>query len=192
MKRNPVFWTFISAMLLVLSLNSQAYTYSAAGKEPLIDGREALLKAADSGDFEAATAAYEKVAKEILYFKTEYGIDLDTPMKNALKAKDAKQVNHVLNQAYFAEIDRRLKGAEQNVNDYQVAKVLVVKSKLFLDLLTPQMEAEARQQAEQAIQIALKAIGNPGVFGVGAEPANPEALANAHQQLIKALQAFSL
>ena len=175
-------------LLMTVSLQAQAYSYSAAGKEPLIDGRETLLQAVNSGDFVAGKAAYDKMAKEVLYFKTEYGIDLDSPMRHALETKDAEQVNRVLNQAYVEEINRRLKGAEKNVGDYQVSKVLVVKSKLFLDLLTPQMDAAGRQNAEQAIQGALSSIGNPGVFGVGAAPADPEALAKYHQQLMQALK----
>ncbi len=179
-------------LLLAVSMQVQAYSYSAAGKEPLIDGRETLLAAVNSGDFATGKAAYDKMAKEVLYFKMEYGVDLDSPMRNALKAKDAEQVNRVLNQAYVEEINRRLKGAEENVGDYQVSKVLVVKSKLFLDLLTPQMDTTGRQNAEQAIQGALNAIGNPGVFGVGAAPADPEALVKYHQELMQALKVFIL
>ncbi|MRI32797.1 hypothetical protein EOPP23_07345 [Endozoicomonas sp. OPT23] len=180
----------IAAMLLSLSLNTQAYTYSAAGKEPLIDGREALIQAANSNDFVAASKAYQKVEEEVLYFKQEYGIDLDTPMRNALKAKDASKVTKVLNKIYVAEINRRLTGAEKNINDYQVAKVLVVKSKLFLDLLTPQMSAEQREQANEGIQGALKAVGNPGVFGVGAAPADPDTMKQSHTKLMQALKIF--
>ncbi len=180
------------ALLLSFSALTEAYTYSAAGKEPLIDGREALLVAVHSGDFSAATSIYSQLADEVLYFKTEYGIDLDTPMRQALAEKKPEQVNHTLNQIYTAEIDRRITGAEKNINDYQVAKVMVVKSKLFLDLLTPQLAPEERSMSVQAIQGALKAIGNPGVFGVGAEPADLEALTRSHQLLMKALQIYGL
>lgn len=186
---------FLQAPLLVcllfsFSLNTLAYTYSAAGKEPLIDGREALLQAANNNDFLAASKAYEKVEENVLYFKKEYGIDLDTPMRNALKAKDAAMVSKMLNKIYVAEINRRLTGAEKNINDYQVAKVLVVKSKLFLDLLTPQMPKELRQQANKAIQGALQAVGNPGVFGVGAAPADPDSMKQSHELLMQALQTY--
>ena len=187
MKRSSLLTSLLTCVLFAFSLNSQAYTYSAAGKEPLIDGREALIQAANNNDFVAASKAYQKVEEEVLHFNKEFGIDLDTPMRNALKARDATMVNKVLNRIYVAEINRRLTGAEQNINDYQVAKVLVVKSKLFLDLLTPQMPAGLRKQANEGIQEALKAVGNPGVFGVGAAPADPDAMKQGHKKLMQAL-----
>ena len=42
-------------LLLTLSGQAQAYSYAAAGKEPLIDAREALLGAATNGKDASAT-----------------------------------------------------------------------------------------------------------------------------------------
>ena len=53
-----------------------------------------------------------------------------------------------------------------------MAKVLVVKSKLFIDLLAADLTADNRQKADIAIRGALASIGNPGVFGVGQKSAD--------------------
>ena len=50
---------------LTLSEQAQAYSYAAAGKEPLIDAREALLGAATDGKDTSATLS--EIADELTY-----------------------------------------------------------------------------------------------------------------------------
>jgi len=158
--------------VLLFSTQSLAYSYAAAGKEPLIDGREALLKALSASDYNAVQTAYDTMQKEFIYFNEHHGLNVDEQMQTAITNKDQQGVATALITTIKAEVMRRLEGAEQNINDYQVAKVLVVKSKLFIDLLAADLTAENRQQADTAIRGALASIGNPGVFGVGQKPAD--------------------
>ncbi len=125
------------ALTLLLALNgqAQAYSYAAAGKEPLIDAREALLGAATDG--KDASATLSEIADELTYLEQHHKVELQAPLAAAIKAKDAAATAALLNRAYKAEIERRLEGASQNLGDYQTAKVLVVKSKRFLDLILP-------------------------------------------------------
>ena len=130
-------------LLLTLSGQAQAYSYAAAGKEPLIDAREALLGAATDG--KDASATLSEIAEELTYLEEHHQVELQAPLAAAIKAKDAAATAALLNRAYKAEIERRLEGASQNLGDYQTAKVLVVKSKRFLDLiLPPSMKGIAR------------------------------------------------
>lgn len=99
-------------------------------------------------------------------------MNVDKQMETAIDNKDQQAVTNALLTTMKAEVMRRLDGTEQNINDYQVAKVLVVKSKLFIDLLAADLTADNRQQADIAIRGALASIGNPGVFGVGQKPAD--------------------
>ena len=161
-----------SLFVLLFSAQSFAYSYAAAGKEPLIDGRESLLKALSASDYSAVQTAYNAMQKEFVYFNEHHGLPVDTQMQTAIINKDKQGVATALITTMKAEVMRRLDGAEQNINDYQVAKVLVVKSKLFIDLLAADLSAEHRQQADTAIRGALASIGNPGVFGVGQKPAD--------------------
>jgi hypothetical protein len=114
-----------------------------------------------------------EIAEELTYLEQHHKVELQAPLAAAIKAKDAAAAA-LLNRAYKAEIERRLEGASQNLGDYQTAKVLVVKSKRFLDLILPPL-MEDRKAAEQALAKVLDAIGNPGVFGVGAKPADAAA-----------------
>ncbi|MGV2703538.1 hypothetical protein [Aeromonas salmonicida] len=170
---------------LTLSEQAQAYSYAAAGKEPLIDAREALLTAATDG--KDASATLSEIADELTYLEQHHKVDLQAPLAAAIKAKDAAATSALLNRAYKAEIERRLEGASQNLGDYQTAKVLVVKSKRFLDLILPSLSEGDRKAAEQGLAKVLDAIGNPGVFGVGAKPADATAFAEAEKALMAVL-----
>ena len=162
----------LSFFVLLFSAQSFAYSYAAAGKEPLIEGREALLKALSANDYSAVQTAYDSMQKEFVYFNQHHGLAVDERMQTAITNKDQQGVATALITTIKAEVMRRLEGAEQNINEYQVAKVLVVKSKLFIDLLAADLTADDRQNADKAIRGALASIGNPGVFGVGQKPAD--------------------
>ncbi|GAB3519589.1 hypothetical protein [Photobacterium alginatilyticum] len=172
---------------LVVNTPSHAYSYAAAGKEPVIDGREAIMQALAVDDFAAAKVAVDGLHEEFTYLRNEHQVDLQTPMAQALAEKDAAKVEAVMDRAVIEEIIRRLDGAEKNLGDYQVAKVLVVKSKLFLDLIMPKLDEANRQQAATAIQGVLQAIGNPGVFGVGQAPADPAVFKQQRKLLLGAI-----
>ncbi|MCJ8234665.1 hypothetical protein MPE84_10310 [Aeromonas veronii] len=172
-------------LLLTLSGQAQAYSYAAAGKEPLIDAREALLGAATDG--KDASATLSEIAEELTYLEQHHKVELQAPLAAAIKAQDAAATAALLNRAYKAEIERRLEGASQNLGDYQTAKVLVVKSKRFLDLILPSLSEGDRKAAEQALARVLDAIGNPGVFGVGAKPADAASFAAAEKALMAVL-----
>lgn len=164
---------------------AQAYSYAAAGKEPLIDAREQLLTAASEG--QDASETLKGLADELGYLEQHHKVELQVPLAAAIKSKDAAATAALLNRAYKAEIERRLDGAKQNLGDYQTAKVLVVKSKRFLDVILPSLSEGDRQAADQALAKVLDAIGNPGVFGVGAKPADAKAFAEAEKALMAVL-----
>jgi len=178
----------LSFFVLLFSAQSFAYSYAAAGKEPLIEGREALLKALSANDYAAVQTAYDSMQKEFVYFNEHHGLAVDEQMQTAITNKDQQGVAIALITTIKAEVMRRLDGAEQNINDYQVAKVLVVKSKLFIDLLAADLTADNRQKADIAIRGALASIGNPGVFGVGQKPADLTRYIEYRSNLQAALQ----
>ncbi|MGF1761974.1 hypothetical protein [Aliivibrio kagoshimensis] len=182
--------TVIGLLLTLVSINGNAYSYAAAGKEPVIDGREAILIALSAQDYTQVTSEVNKLSDELDYLKKEHNVDLQSAFERAIVAKDANAISALLDTAVYEEIVRRLDGAQGNLNDYQVAKVLVVKSKLFLDLLSPNLSGELRLQSSEAISGLLKSIGNPGVFGVGQAPADPTMFQSERSKLLQALAQF--
>ncbi|WP_207780272.1 hypothetical protein [Pokkaliibacter plantistimulans] len=170
-----------------MSAEVHAYSYAAAGKEPLIEGRELLLNAAQQHDKTAMQTELTAIHDELLYLEQNHHVTLIEPLAKAAGAEDQQAINEVMALAYKAEIERRLEGAVVNIKDYQTAKVLVVKSKQFLDLLQPMMDKAQWDKADAALRVCLDAIGNPGVFGVGTKAADPDAFTKAEKDVMTAL-----
>ncbi len=188
-----VFMKIYSIKIFILVLGifgtsvSHAYSYAAAGKEPVIDARELIYQALSKNDYSAVKGAVETLREEFEYLKTDHQIDLLTPLLLAINEKNEPEIKALIDRTLYEEIVRRLDGAQKNLSDYQVAKVLVVKSKLFLDLLLPKLSDSERIKAQEAIQAILVSIGNPGVFGVGQVDASPTDFAEYRSTLLNVL-----
>ncbi len=165
----------------------QAYSYSASGAEPLIDAREATLAALEAKDLAAARKATEAARAELDYLDQHFGTRLGKELEAALAAGDAKRVDRVYQEGFATEVRRRIAAAGENLKDYQSAKTLVVRSKRFLDLLSPQLPEPRRASAQKALEDCLAALGNPGIFGVGAAPPDPAAFERAARELVRSL-----
>lgn len=165
-----------------------AYSYAAAGKEPMLDGREAILSALQKGDWESVGQTVAGLQDEIAYLDANEARGIKAEFDKAVADRNADEMNAVLRRAFVAEIERRLNGAKANLKDYQTAKVLVVKAKLFFDAFSGDLDPAKRKTADAGLSQALEAIGNPGIFGAGSKPANPEAFQAAEDSILTALR----
>jgi len=164
-----------------------AYSYAAAGAEPLLDGREALFAAVMANDWNAAATAVAGMQADLDYLDGHEDPGIDKAFADALAAKDAKAVQAAFKRAASAEIVRRINGARDNLADYQTAKVLVVKAQRFYTAIAADLDPAVSAKINDALKRALDAIGNPGVFGVGARKADPAAFAAARADILTAL-----
>jgi len=185
MNRVISFW-----LLTLLSMQVNAYSYSEAGKEPLIEGREALIGALLANDTPQALAALEALNPELVELENEMSIKVVDSLKVAVKKNDRSTVIHQMNRVFAEEIKRRLNSAEANINDYQKSKILVAKSKRFLDTIIVELDDDEADTAAQSIKRCLKALGNPGVFGAGAVPADLEQFKKSKQSLFDSISSF--
>lgn len=185
MNRVISFW-----LLTLLSMQVNAYSYSEAGKEPLIEGREALIGALLANDTSQALAALEALNPELVELENEMSIKVVDSLKVAVKKNDRSTVIHQMNRVFAEEIKRRLNSAEANINDYQKSKILVAKSKRFLDTIIVELDDDEADTAAQSIKRCLKALGNPGVFGAGAVPADLEQFKKFKQSLFDSISSF--
>jgi hypothetical protein len=164
-----------------------AYSYTASGAEPLLDGREALFAAVTAGNWTAAATALTAMQPDIAYLDGHEDPGIAGAFAAAIAAKDAKAVQAAFTRAASAEIERRLDGARDNLTDYQTAKVLVVKAQRFSTAIAGDLAPDAGKAVAAGLQRALDAVGNPGVFGVGARKPDPAAFATARADILKAL-----
>ncbi|WP_445679922.1 hypothetical protein [Radicibacter daui] len=178
----------LAAATAALPQPAAAYSYAAAGKEPMLDGREAILSAVQKGDWDSVGQSVTGLQGEIAYLDENEAKGIKAEFDKAVTDKSADQMSAALNRAFVAEIERRLNGAKDNLKDYQTAKVLVVKAKLFFDAFSGDLDPAKRKTADAGLNQALEAIGNPGIFGAGSKPANPEAFQAAEDSILTALR----
>jgi len=180
-------FTLFSGTIVLKPLPAAAYSYAAAGAEPLLDGREALFSALSAGNWDAAQKAVDALKPEFDYLDTHEEPGIKKAFAEAIAAKDAAKVRAAFVLAASAEIERRINGARDNLKDYQTAKVLVVKAQRFYTAIAGDLPPEVSKAVSADLKKALDAIGNPGVFGVGAKKPDPAAFAEARNAVLKAL-----
>jgi hypothetical protein len=164
-----------------------AYSYAAAGAEPLLDGRDALFAAAAKGDWTAAQTALTAMQGDLDYLEGHEDPGITKAFGDAMTTKDPKALQAAFTRAAGAEIVRRLNGARDNLTDYQTAKVLVVKAQRFYTAIAADLPPDTSAVIADGLKRALDAIGNPGVFGVGARKADPDAFGKARADVFTAL-----
>jgi hypothetical protein len=178
---------FVFCLMAFGGVPAFAYSYAAAGAEPLIDGRDALFAAAAKGDWAAAATALTAMQPDLDYLEQNEDPGIGKAFSDAMAAKDAEALQAAFVRAAGAEIVRRLNGARDNLADYQTAKVLVVKAQRFYTAVAADLAPDASAVIADGLKRALYAIGNPGVFGVGARKADPAAFAKARADVFAAL-----
>ena len=164
-----------------------AYSYAAAGAEPLLDGREALFGAAAAGDWAKAETELAAMKPDLDYLEGHEVPGIEPAFSAAVAAKDPKALQAAFTRAATGEIERRINGARDNLADYQTAKVLVVKTQRFYTAVAADLPPDIGTVVGDGLKRALDAIGNPGVFGVGARKPDPAAFAAARADIFKAL-----
>lgn len=179
---------FIVALFTAINLN--AYSYAAAGKEPTIDSKEAILKAINADDFKGAKEVFVKYSKNYQYLSDEFNSKLFEGLKTSIDKKDKETILKWLNVSLASEIQRRLDGGLQNIKKFNVAKVMLAKANKFYKILSVSLEKEENEKLKQALKKCVESIGNPGLFGVGAKPINIEVYKKNQSLAIEVLKSI--
>lgn len=177
-------------VVLLTSVNVYAYSYAAAGKEPTIDSKEAILGAINSDNFILAKEVFEKNKENYLYLTKEFNKKLFDSLQAAILEKDKQKIAKWLDVSIASEIQRRLDGGLENINNFNIAKVMLAKADKFYRLLSPSLEKELDKKLKDALLKCTDSIGNPGLFGVGAKPVNKEEYIQNQEIIIELLKSI--
>lgn len=165
--------------LLLLSLfvstsTVSAYSYGDPGKEAFAEAYKQFEEQLDAKDYALAKetlAAYDKEFK--LYFP-----EAKTKIDTALEQEDAEAAKQAYRVALRQNIERRLHFAEEQFEDFGQAKLLLAKAHGTYDVLAPYVkeskDAQTSDDVYTAFDESLKALGNPGLFGVGKKASDEE------------------
>lgn len=175
---------------VLFSTQLYAYSYAAAGKEPTIDAKEAIINAINNNDYKSAQEIFNKYTDNYKYLNKEFNNALYEELKKAIEAKNKEHIIKWLNISIASEIQRRLDGGFKNIKNFNIAKVMLAKANKFYKILSPSLNKEKDKQLKHAIEECVKAIGNPGLFGVGAKPFDSKSYQENHQIALKIIQSL--
>lgn len=188
--------SLMAALLLALmSVPALAYSYASPKSDPLIKGRTPFLEAVDAGDWSGAETIYKSFEIKIEGMEKADGAYLGDPgIKQdfilALQIQDPEAARAVLDRAFANQINRRLLAAQLNIEDYDVASALVVIARAFLDGLQEELSPKEQKLVDEQMQLALDAVGKPGIFGFGAAEADPQAYDAALKKILAVLEPY--
>jgi chemotaxis protein histidine kinase CheA len=173
-----------------------AYSYGDPSQEDVAETFKLIVAKlnASTPDWAGALDAYKVRRSEIAsHFGEPIALTLDANFE--AKKKEALIDNYKA--VLVLNMKRRFDYVEKDINDYSKAKLLLAKAKGTFDVLQPYVEAKIPNEVSsivEAFNLALEALGNPGLFGVGQIPVNEEEykkqVGYIHQTL-KPLFAFS-
>ena len=183
---------FILLLIITIfaSMNLNAYSYAAAGKEPTIDAMEAILASINKDDFKSAEEVFIKYKKNYKYLNDEFNEKLYDGLNQSIDKKDKKSIGKWLNISIATEIERRLDGGFKNIKQFNVSKVMLAKVNKFYNLLFTSLNSIENEKLKLAIKKCTESIGNPGLFGVGAKPVNIEMYKKNQKIALKILQSL--
>lgn len=170
-------------VLLFTYTAANAYSYAASGAEISIDSREAITKALNEDNFKEVKKVFRANRKHYKYLNNSFIDTLYDGLDSAIFNQDKKEIIKFLELSYAAEILRRLDGASQNIEVFNITKVMLAKTNKFYKLLSVSLDKDTDTKLKKHLKACTVAIGNPGLFGVGARPANAKEF-RKHEDII--------
>ena len=186
LKNKKVLRSFVMVLALVVAFSgvSFAYSYGSSVKEPMAEAYKDVVfnlnKSPQNWDKVAEKVGevkdkLEYLTKELneINNQSQFLADYATEIEEAIARKDKEAVIYNFQLSLAGNIERRLESAEKEINEYKTAKTLIKKAKAFYEALEIVVKAdsqEANEKIEEALTGALSSLGNPGMFGFGAQP----------------------
>lgn len=180
----------ITLMLLsaLLSPRLWAYSYITIDNEPVIKAREHMVAAMQKRDIPAMQQALAMLDDELAFFRDMRQVDLRPEFERSIQTTDLTRLQHLLDRVLYQTIAVNLSMVD--LTQYQFSRVLLLKTKVFAELLAPALNEAQRLAVQQATYGLLDAAGSPGVFGAGAKPFSQAAFEENKAKLLQALKPF--
>ncbi len=168
--------------MLALPAQASAYSYGDPNKEEIAEAYKDIA-AALSKSPEDWNGAYQAFSGKKAEIKLEFGDSVAQTLENNFTQKQKDLVLNNYKAVLVLNIDRRLDNAEKQFSDYSKAKLLLAKARGTFNVLESSVSAATGKKVYDGFDQALKALGNPGLFGVGTEPADKDAFLKQTAQI---------
>lgn len=189
LKRSARIFTILLIVTLLFPSGVFAYSYGDPSKEDIAETFKLILVRlnADSPDWPGAQEAYKVRRAEISsHFGESVAVTLDVNFEDKNKELLIDNYKALL----VMNIKRRFDYSDKDINDYSKVKILLAKAKGTYDTIQPFVQEKVPneiQNLQVAFEKALEALGNPGLFGVGEKPVQPEEFKKQSSYILKTI-----
>jgi len=164
-------WLILVLSVVWLPQQAFAYSYGDPNQETIAEALKELTSKANAGDWTGVGDIYAVHRPEI---ESHFGAAVAGTLDADIQAQDADRFLSNYRALLALNLERRFKYANDAVEDYSQAKLLLAKAKGTYNVLQTYVKDDADdKQVLEAFDAALAALGNPGLFGVGEEPVDP-------------------
>jgi len=187
MKKTLAKILLLAFILTAFPASAFGYSYGNAEKEPLAESYKKVAAAVNTGNWKTVDSEFKAFKAELA---KEFGAALVKQTEAAIKAKNKNNVLIDYRNYMAQNVKRRLKSTADSLKDYKKAKMMLAKAQATYEVLAPivkSKKASTHTSIETAFDKASDALGNPGLFGTGAKPANSKAFAAASNTINSAL-----
>ncbi len=171
--------------VILIPLYIFACPFDEADIEVTIVAHNSITNTLKERDFVKTLETIKANKKLYTYFE---GLKKDTfyqPLIQATQTKDTNKINTLLQKILYLEIEELLDKVEQEFTNYQKSRLLIVKTKKHLNVLTQE------KTALEYIKKILESIGNPGLMGVGHKNPNKELFLEYKKKLLEKIAMHS-
>ncbi|GAB7387247.1 hypothetical protein BSNK01_10830 [Bacillaceae bacterium] len=183
-------WTLVLAFLLPETTG--AYTYGNPNEEKIAEVYKQVVAALNQSPKDYGTVE-EVVAAVKEEMTKEFGEEAVSELERYIQAKEDERIVKQFQVILVRNVERRFYNLEKVFEDYAQAKVLLAKAFATYEALSPSVQAKdpALDQALRgSFDSALKALGNPGLFGVGKEEPDRERFQQEKEKILTSLKDF--
>jgi hypothetical protein len=187
---------FLFTMFLLVIFNplfikqASAYSYGDPNEEKLADIYKQMLLKLDENppNFSEAKRIYGSVQEEV---DMHMGPEPSEVILKNIADKDKENLIKNLDELLVLNIARRFESIENNFAEYDTSKKLLAKGFATYEALSPKIESsnpELDKNLKTEFDLALKSLGNPGLFGVGEQKSDINAFKESKEKILTALQ----
>lgn len=191
MKKLVLLSTLLFVILNQLIINqASAYSYGDPNEEKLAEVyKEIMLKLDEAPpNFAEAKKVYGTVQEEV---DMHMGPEPSEIILKNITDKDKENLIKNMDELLVLNIARRLEGIEKNFAEFDTSKKLLAKGFATYEALSPKIESDNPEQDKNLkadFDLALKSLGNPGLFGVGEQKSDIDAFKESKEKILSTLQ----
>ncbi|MCF6138153.1 hypothetical protein [Pseudalkalibacillus berkeleyi] len=185
----------LQTMLLVLltisiPIEAMAYSYGDPSEEQVAIAYEEMMGYLNNDDYDKAREMFNTVKEEI---QLHMGNEVVANVEEAFDAEDKESIINHMQTILVLNISRRLGAIEKKFDDVDKNKVLLAKANATYKVLSPNVQnekPETNSKIKEEFENALKALGNPGLFGVGEKEADFEGYKESKEVILNELKQY--